>query len=88
MGSLFKTPSYSPPAEMGKAEEALAKREAAAEAAEKREKRQLAAKGRTRRMGGRLLFSQDRVVPQLGVQNGMSPVTSYLRQPYETKRMV
>lgn len=88
MGSLFKTPSYSPPAEMGKAEAALEEREKRAEASEKRELRKIAAKGRTRRMGGRLLFSQDRAIPQLGVSNGMSPVASYVRQPYETKRMV
>lgn len=88
MGALVKPPKYSPPPEMGKAEAALEEREKRAEAAERRELRKLSAKRRTRRMGGRLLFSQDRAIPQLGVSNGMSPVSSFVRQPYETKRMV
>lgn len=88
MGSLFKTPKYEPPKEMDTANKLLDEREARAEAAEKKEKRQLAAKARTRRQGGRLLFSQERAIPQLGVGGNLSTVQSYSRNPYEDERMV
>lgn len=88
MGSLFKTPKYEPPKEMATANKLLDDREARADAAEKKEKRQIAAKSRARRTGGRLLFSQDRAVPQLGVGGNLAAVQSYSRNPYEDERMV
>ena len=88
MGSLFKTPKYEPPKEMATANKLLDEREARAEAAEKKEKRQIAAKSRARRAGGRLLFSQERAIPQLGVGSNLSSVQSYSRNPYEDERMV
>jgi hypothetical protein len=88
MGSLFKTPKYEPPKEMASTNKLLDEREARAEAAEKKEKRKIAAKARTRRAGGRLLFSQDRAIPQLGVGGNLSSVQSYSRNPYEDERMV
>lgn len=88
MGSLFKTPKYEPPKEMASTNKLLDEREERAEAAEKKEKRKIAAKARTRRAGGRLLFSQDRAIPQLGVGGNLSSVQSYSRNPYEDERMV
>jgi hypothetical protein len=88
MGSLFKTPKYEPPQEMAASNKLLDEREARAEAAEKKEKRQIAAKSRARRAGGRLLFSQERAIPQLGVGGNLSAVQSYTRNPYEDERMV
>lgn len=87
MGSLFKTPKYEPPKEMGTANKLLDEREARAEASEKKEKRQIAAKARARRAGGRLLFSQERAVPQLGVGGNLIAQQSYSRNPYEDERM-
>jgi hypothetical protein len=87
MGSLFKTPKYEPPAEMAASNKLLDEREARAEASEKKEKRKIAAKARTRRMGGRLLFSQERAIPQLGVGSNLASVQSYSRNPYEDERM-
>jgi len=86
MGSLFKTPSYSPPAAQKEADKLLEEREARAEASEKKELRKLAAKRRASRGGGRLLFSQDRAIPQLGVGGKMSTIQSYVRNPYEDER--
>jgi hypothetical protein len=88
MGSLFKTPKYEPPKELDTTNKLLDEREARAEAAERKEKRQISAKARTRRQGGRLLFSQERAIPQLGVGGNLSSVQSYSRNPYEDERMV
>ncbi len=87
MGSLFKTPKYQPSNEMEKTNKLLDEREARAEADEKKEKRKIAAKARTRRMGGRLLFSQERAIPQLGVGGNLTAQQSYSRNPYEDERI-
>ena len=88
MGSLFKAPKYEPPKELDTTNKLLDEREARAEASERKEKRQIAAKARTRRQCGRLLFSQERAIPQLGVGGNLSSVQSYSRNPYEDERMV
>jgi uncharacterized protein GlcG (DUF336 family) len=86
MGSFFKTPKV-PTVDTSEADEALAKREASVEAKEKSELRKLAAKKRTMRQGGRLLYSQDRFIPQLGVTGGtMTPTDEAMRNPYETTK--
>ena len=73
MGSLFKTPKYTPPPEMARNEE--------------KEIRKLAARSRTRRKGGRLLYSQDRDLPALGVGTTLTDVAS-VRDPMTDERMV
>lgn len=86
MGSLFKTPKYTPPPAMEASNKLLDEREARAEASEKKEVRKLAAKRRARRGGGRLLYSQDRVVPQLGVGTTLTE-QGMVRNPYNDERM-
>jgi len=86
MGSFLKTPKV-PTVDTSEADEALAKREASVEAKEKSELRKLAAKKRSMRQGGRLLYSQDRLIPQLGVTGGeMTPTDGVMRNPYETTK--
>ena len=87
MGSLFKTPKYTPPPEMKRNEELLNERDKRAEANEKKEIRKLAARSRTRRKGGRLLYSQDRDLPALGVGTTLTDVAS-VRDPMSDERMV
>ena len=87
MGSLFKTPKYTPPPEMKRNEELLDERDKRAEASEKKEIRKLAARSRTRRKGGRLLYSQDRDLPALGVGTTLTDVAS-VRDPMSDERMV
>ena len=87
MGSLFKTPKYTPPPEMKRNEELLNERDRRAEANEKKEIRKLAARSRTRRKGGRLLYSQDRDLPALGVGTTLTDDAS-VRDPMKDERMV
>jgi hypothetical protein len=87
MGSLFKTPKYTPPPEMKRNEELLNERDKRAEANEKKEIRKLAARSRTRRKGGRLLYSQDRDLPALGVGTTLTDVAS-VRDPMKDERMM
>ena len=87
MGSLFKTPKYTPPPEMKRNEELLNERDRRAEASEKKEIRKLAARSRTRRKGGRLLYSQDRDLPALGVGTTLTDVAS-VRDPMADERMM
>ena len=87
MGSLFKTPKYTPPPEMKRNEELLNERDKRAEANEKKEIRKLAARSRTRRKGGRLLYSQDRDLPALGVGTTLTDTAS-VRDPMSDERMV
>ena len=87
MGSLFKTPKYTPPPEMKRNEELLNERDKRAEASEKKEIRKLAARSRTRRKGGRLLYSQDRALPALGVGTTLTDVAS-VRDPMKDERMM
>ena len=86
MGSLFNPPKI-PKVDTSEADAALAKREASVEAKERSELRKLSASKRARRRGGRLLYSQDRLIPQLGVTGGqMTPTSSVTRNPYETTK--
>ena len=87
MGSLFKTPKYTHPPEMARNEELLNERDRRAEASEKKEIRKLAARSRTRRKGGRLLYSQDRDLPALGVGTTLTDVAS-VRDPMSNERMM
>ena len=87
MGSLFKTPKYTPPPEMKRNEDLLNERDRRAEANEKKEIRKLAARSRTRRKGGRLLYSQDRDLPALGVGTTLTNVAS-VRDPMSDERMM
>mgnify|MGYP003121376856 FL=1 len=87
MGSLFKTPKYTPPPEMKRNEELLNERDRRAEASEKKEIRKLAARSRTRRKGGRLLYSQDRDLPALGVGTTLTDTAS-VRDPMSDERMM
>ena len=87
MGSLFKTPKYTPPPEMKRNEDLLNERDKRAEASEKKEIRKLAARSRTRRKGGRLLYSQDRDLPALGVGTTLTDTAS-VRDPMSDERMV
>ena len=87
MGSLFKTPKYTPPPEMKRNEELLNERDKRAEASEKKQIRKLAARSRTRRKGGRLLYSQDRDLPALGVGTTLTDVAS-VRDPMSDERMM
>ena len=87
MGSLFKTPKYTPPPEMKRNEDLLNERDKRADANEKKEIRKLAARSRTRRKGGRLLYSQDRDLPALGVGTTLTDVAS-VRDPMSDERMM
>jgi len=87
MGSLFKPPKYNPPPEMKRNEDLLNERDRRAEASEKKEIRKLAARSRTRRKGGRLLYSQDRDLPALGVGTTLTDVAS-VRDPMKDERMM
>jgi hypothetical protein len=84
MGSLFKMPKYEPPKQVAENNKLLDEREARADANEKREKRKLASRSRSRRTQSRLLFSDERNNPSLGVTNNMTPSDSYDRNPMDT----
>ena len=86
MSSLFKMPKYTPPPAINTANEALEEREKRAEAGEKNERRKLASRARARRTGGKMLFSDDRGNPALGVTGSMTPVQSYTRNPMDTDK--
>ena len=87
MGRLFKNPKFTPPPEMKRNEDLLNERDRRAEASEKKEIRKLAARSRTRRKGGRLLYSQDRALPALGVGTTLTDVAS-VRDPMSDERMM
>jgi hypothetical protein len=87
MGSLFKTPKYTPPPQVDTTNKLLDERDKRAEANEKKEIRKLAARSRTRRKGGRLLYSQDRDLPALGVGTTLTADGS-VRDPMSDERMV
>ena len=84
MGSLFKPPKYTPPPAMERSNKLLDERDARADAAEKRK---IAAKARARRGGGRLLYSQDRALPALGVGTTLVADES-IRNPMDDERMM
>ena len=79
-------PSHDP-SEMKRNEDLLNERDRRAEANEKKEIRKLAARSRTRRKGGRLLYSQDRDLPALGVGTTLTDVAS-VRDPMKDERMM
>ncbi len=85
MGSLFKMPKYEPPPAIDTANKALEERETRATESEKQERRKLASRARARRKGGRLLFSDERNNPALGVPGSMTPVDSIDRNPMDTQ---
>lgn len=87
MGSLFKTPKYTPPPQVDTTNKLLDERDRRAEANEKKEIRKLAARSRTRRKGGRLLYSQDRDLPSLGVGTTLTETAS-VRDPMQDERMM
>ena len=87
MGSLFKPPKFTPPPQVDTTNRLLDERDRRAEANEKKEIRKLAARSRTRRKGGRLLYSQDRDLPALGVGTTLTDVAS-VRDPMKDERMV
>ena len=72
---------------MKRNEDLLNERDRRAEASEKKEIRKLAARSRTRRKGGRLLYSQDRDLPALGVGTTLTDTAS-VRDPMSDERMV
>ena len=86
MGSLFKVPKYTPPPEVNRSNELLDEREERADAREKSEKRKIAARSRSRRVNSRMLFSDERNNPALGVTNNMTPVKALTRNPYDTDK--
>ena len=85
MGSLFKPPKYTPPPEVNRSNELLDEREERADAREKSEKRKIAARSRSRRVNSRMLFSDERNNPALGVTNSMTPTVAN-RNPYDTEK--
>ena len=85
MGSLLKMPKYEPPAAIDTANKAIEEREKRAEAGEKNERRKLASRARARRKGGRLLFSDERNNPALGISGSMTPSDSIDRNPMDTQ---
>ena len=87
MGSLFKPPKFTPPPQVDTTNRLLDERDRRAEANEKKEIRKLAARSRTRRKGGRLLDSQDRDLPALGVGTTLTDVAS-VRDPMKDERMM
>ena len=87
MVSLFKPPKFNPPPQVDTTNRLLDERDRRAEANEKKEIRKLAARSRTRRKGGRLLYSQDRDLPALGVGTTLTDVAS-VRDPMKDERMV
>ena len=87
MGSLFKPPKFTPPPQVDTTNRLLDERDRRAEASEKKEIRKLAARSRTRRKGGRLLYSQDRALPALGVGTTLTDVAS-VRDPMSDERMM
>ena len=86
MGSLFKPPKFTPPPQVDTTNRLLDERDRRAEANEKKEIRKLAARSRTRRKGGRLLYSQDRDLPALGVGTTLTDVAS-VRDPMKDESM-
>ena len=86
MTSMFSAPKYTRPPEMETANALVKQRDARAEAQENKELRKTASQSRARRMGGRMLYSQDREIPALGTGVNVNPTQSYMRNPYETSR--
>ena len=87
MSGIFKTPKYTPPPEIAETDKKLEEREAKVDAEEKKELRKMAATKRARRKGSRLLYSQDRAVPQLGVGQTLASDDS-VRNPYRDERRI
>ena len=87
MDSLFKPPKFTPPPQVDTTNRLLDERDKRAEANEKKEIRKLAARSRTRRKSGRLLYSQDRDLPALGVGTTLTDVAS-VRDPMKDERMM
>ena len=87
MGSLFKPPKFTPPPQVDTTNKLLDERDKRAEANEKKELRKLASRSRTRRKGGRLLYSQDRDLPALGVGTTISEIAS-VRNPMDDERIM
>jgi hypothetical protein len=85
MSGLFKTPKYTPPPEIAETDKKLEQREAKVDAEEKKELRKMAATKRAKRKGSRLLYSQDRAVPQLGVGQTLAS-NDTVRNPYDDER--
>ena len=65
--------------------ELIEKQEERADAREKSEKRKIAARSRSRRVNSRMLFSDERNNPALGVTNNMTPTVAN-RNPYDTEK--
>jgi len=78
-------PKYEPPKQVETSNKLLDEREARADANEQREKRKIAARSRSRRTNAKLLFSDERNNPALGVTNSMTPVVAN-RNPYDTEK--
>ena len=87
MSGLFKTPKYPPPPQMAATDAALDERERRAEDREKKELRKTSASSRARRKSARLLYSQDRKAPALGVGTNLAGNES-IRNPYEDERRI
>jgi len=85
MSGIFKTPKYTPPPEIAETDKKLEEREAKLDADEKKELRKMAATKRAKRKGSRLLYSQDRAVPQLGVGTTLAS-NDNVRNPYDDER--
>ena len=78
-------PKYEPPKQVETSNKLLDEREARADANEQREKRKIAARSRSRRVNSRMLFSDERNNPALGVTNNMTPTVAN-RNPYDTEK--
>ena len=74
MGSIFKVPKYTPPAQLDTSNKLLDEREARVDAKEQKELRQIASKSRAQRKGGRLLVNQNRAIPMLGTGPGSTKI--------------
>ena len=72
---------------MAETNKLLDEREQRADAKEKKEIRKLAARKRASRTGGRLLYSQDRALPALGVGTTLVADES-IRNPMDDERMM
>jgi len=87
MSGLFKTPKYNPPPQVAATDAALDERERKADDKEKKELRKTSASSRARRKNARLLYSQDRQAPALGVGTDLAGDTS-VRNPYDDQRRI
>ena len=82
MGSIFKVPKYTPPAQLDTSNKLLDEREARVDAKEQKELRLIASKSRAQRKGGRLLVNQNRAIPMLGTGTTLTRVDP-IRYPYD-----